>query len=47
MDIDWFPLWLSLHVASVSTLLAFVGGLALAYVLANSRFADAIFWTRL
>lgn len=35
---DWFPLWLSLRVAAVSTVLAFVGGLALAYALANGRF---------
>jgi molybdate transport system permease protein len=38
MDIDWFPLWLSLRVASVSTALALVGGLALAWVLANTQF---------
>src|SRR6476620_6459213 len=38
MEIDWFPLWLSLKVAAASTLLAFVGGLALAYVLANGSF---------
>jgi len=38
MGIDWFPLWLSLQVATVSTILAFAGGLALAYVLANGRF---------
>jgi molybdate transport system permease protein len=38
MDIDWFPLWLSLRVAAVSTLLAFAGGLALAYTLANKAF---------
>lgn len=38
MEIDWFPLWLSLRVAGVSTLLAFGGGLALAYVLANHSF---------
>ena len=31
MEIDWFPLWLSLKVAATSTLLAFAGGLALAY----------------
>ena len=35
---DWFPLWLSLRVAAVSTAIACVGGLALAYVLANGRF---------
>ncbi|HYP09019.1 MAG TPA: molybdate ABC transporter permease subunit [Bryobacteraceae bacterium] len=38
MDIDWFPLWLSLRVATVSTLLALAGGLALAYLLANKVF---------
>src|SRR5215218_1456361 len=38
MEIDWFPLWLSLRVAGVSTLLALAGGLALAYVLANRSF---------
>ena len=38
MDIDWFPLWLSLRVASVSTLLALAGGLALAWLLANRHF---------
>jgi molybdate transport system permease protein len=38
MEIDWFPLWLSLKVAAVSTVLAFAGGLALAYVLANGTF---------
>jgi molybdate transport system permease protein len=38
MEIDWFPLWLSLKVAVASTLLAFAGGLALAYVLANGTF---------
>jgi molybdate transport system permease protein len=38
MEIDWFPLWLSLRVATVSTGIAFAGGLALAYALANGRF---------
>jgi molybdate transport system permease protein len=38
MGIDWFPLWLSLRVAAISTVLAFVGGLALAYILANGNF---------
>jgi molybdate transport system permease protein len=38
MEIDWFPLWLSLRVAAVSTLIAFAGGLALAYLLANQAF---------
>jgi molybdate transport system permease protein len=38
MPIDWFPLWLSLRVAFVSTVLAFLLGMALAYVLANREF---------
>jgi len=38
MDIDWFPLWLSLRVAVLSTLLATVAGVAFAYTLANGRF---------
>jgi molybdate transport system permease protein len=38
MEIDWFPLWLSLRVAAISTVLAFAGGLALAYILANGNF---------
>jgi molybdate transport system permease protein len=38
MQIDWFPLWLSLRVAFVSTALAFVFGLWLAYLLANREF---------
>jgi len=38
MDIDWFPLWLSLRVAAISTLLAFTGGLSIAYILANESF---------
>jgi molybdate transport system permease protein len=38
LAIDWFPLWLSLSVATVSTVIALVFGLALAYVLANFRF---------
>jgi molybdate transport system permease protein len=36
--IDWFPLWLSLRVASISTLLALAVGLWLAWVLANRAF---------
>lgn len=36
--IDWFPLWLSLRVASISTLLALAAGLWLAWVLANRTF---------
>ena len=38
MQIDWFPLWLSLRVAALSTALSVATGLALAYVLANRRF---------
>lgn len=38
MQVDWFPLWLSLRVAALSTLLAVAIGLALAYVLANWHF---------
>jgi molybdate transport system permease protein len=38
MPIDWFPLWLSLRVALVSTVLAFLLGMALAYLLANREF---------
>jgi len=39
MEIDWFPLWLSLRVAVLSTALAFAGGLWIAYLLANGNFA--------
>jgi molybdate transport system permease protein len=35
---DWFPLWLSLRVAAVSTVIAVVLGLFFAYVLANREF---------
>jgi len=38
MSIDWFPLWLSLRVAVLSTLIGLVLGLALAYLLANREF---------
>ena len=38
MPIDWFPLWLSLRVAGLSTLIAVIVGLAVAYVLANREF---------
>src|SRR6476661_5040573 len=38
MQIDWFPLWLSLRVAFLSTAIAFVVGLWLAYILANWEF---------
>ena len=38
MGIDWFPLWLSLRVACISTALALVIGLWLAWILANRSF---------
>jgi molybdate transport system permease protein len=38
MPIDWFPLWLSLRVAVLSTALALAGGLWIAYLLANREF---------
>ena len=38
MPIDWFPLWLSLRVAAVSTAVALVAGLWIAYLLANREF---------
>ncbi len=38
MQIDWFPLWLSLRVATLSTVIAMVVGLLLAYLLANREF---------
>ena len=38
MPIDWFPLWLSLRVAALSTALALGIGLWLAWVLANREF---------
>jgi molybdate transport system permease protein len=38
MQIDWFPLWLSLRVAILSTALALAGGLWLAHLLANHEF---------
>src|SRR5947209_8467277 len=38
MAIDWFPLWLSLRVAFLSTALALAGGLWIAYLLANREF---------
>lgn len=38
MEIDWFPLWLSLRVAVLATLAALVIGLWLAYMLANREF---------
>jgi molybdate transport system permease protein len=38
MAIDWFPLWLSLRVAAISTAVALVVGLWLAWILANRQF---------
>lgn len=38
MDLDWFPFWLSLRVAALSTLLSTAAGLWLAYILANRTF---------
>jgi molybdate transport system permease protein len=38
MAIDWFPLWLSLRVALLSTAVALACGLWLAYLLANRDF---------
>jgi molybdate transport system permease protein len=38
MAIDWFPLWLSLRVAVISTALALLIGLWLAWLLANRDF---------
>jgi molybdate transport system permease protein len=38
MPIDWFPLWLSLRVAVVSTAIALAAGLWIAYLLANREF---------
>jgi molybdate transport system permease protein len=38
MQIDWFPLWLSLRVAVLATLAALGSGLWLAYLLANRDF---------
>lgn len=38
MTVDWFPLWLSLRVAALSTLISLVVGLWIAYWLANREF---------
>jgi len=38
MAVNWFPLWLSLRVASVATLVSLALGLWIAYLLANRRF---------
>ena len=38
MAINWFPLWLSLRVAALATLVSLVFGLWIAYMLANRNF---------
>jgi molybdate transport system permease protein len=38
MAINWFPLWLSLRVAALATLVSLFFGLWIAYLLANRRF---------
>ncbi|HVX65111.1 MAG TPA: molybdate ABC transporter permease subunit [Bryobacteraceae bacterium] len=38
MQVDWFPLWLSLKVAAIATACSLVVGLWLAYLLADRRF---------
>jgi molybdate transport system permease protein len=38
MEIDWFPFWLSLRVASLATLISLAVGLGLAYLFANVEF---------
>jgi molybdate transport system permease protein len=38
MPLDWFPLWLSLRVAAISTAMALAIGLWLAWILANRAF---------
>jgi molybdate transport system permease protein len=38
MGIDWFPLWLSLRVASLATLIALLGGLWVAWLLTRKAF---------
>jgi molybdate transport system permease protein len=38
MPLDWFPLWLSLRVAAISTAIALAVGLWLAWILANRTF---------
>lgn len=38
MSIDWFPLWLSLRVAALATLLVLIFGTWIAYLLANRSF---------
>ena len=38
MAVNWFPLWLSLRVAAVATLISLALGLWIAYLLANRKF---------
>jgi molybdate transport system permease protein len=38
MPIDWFPLWLSLRVAVLSTAISLAAGVWIAYILANRSF---------
>lgn len=38
MPVNWFPLWLSLRVAALATLISIALGLWIAYVLANREF---------
>ncbi len=38
MAINWFPLWLSLRVAALATLVSLALGLWVAYLLANRNF---------
>lgn len=38
MQMDWFPLWLSLRVATLATLLAAAAGIPIAYLLASRSF---------
>ena len=35
---DWFPLWLSLRVATIATLIASIVGISFGYILAKARF---------
>jgi molybdate transport system permease protein len=39
MPIDWFPLWLSLEVATMATVISLILGIWLAWLLANKQFA--------
>jgi molybdate transport system permease protein len=39
MQIDWFPLWLSLEVATMATGISLILGIWLAWLLANKQFA--------